>query len=84
MNPLEIHIPLSIKEDAPIKLMVHEGGGSVYPVYTGETIVTPKVKESIELETQNKVLLENIIVNEVPYYETSNPKGTTFIIGGLS
>lgn len=84
MSPLEIHIPLTVQVDVPIKLTVHEGGGSVFPVYAGETTVTPKVKESIELETQNKVLLENIIVNEVPYYETSNPKGTTFIIGGLS
>lgn len=84
MSPLEIHIPLTVQVDVPIKLTVHEGDGSVYPVYTGETTVTPKVKESIELETKNKVVLDNILVNEIPYYETSNPKGITFIIGGLS
>lgn len=82
MSPLEIHIPLTVQVDVPIKLTVHEGGGSAYPVYTGETTVTPKVHESTELETKNKVVLDNIVVNEIPYYETSNIKGTTFIVGG--
>ncbi len=82
MSPLEIHIPLKVNIEVPIKLTVSEGGGSVYPVYTGETTVTPKVKESIELETKNKVVLDNIVVEEIPYYETSNIKGTTFIVGG--
>lgn len=82
MSPLEIHIPLKIIEEPIIKLTVSESGGSSYPIYTGETVVTPKVKESTELETAKKTVLENIIVEEIPYYETSNPKGTTFIIGG--
>lgn len=92
MEPLEIHIPLKIVDDKPIKfkivdndlikLKVSETGGAVYPVYTGETVVTPKVHESTELETAKKTVLENIIVEEIPYYETSNIKGTTFIVGG--
>ena len=82
MEPLEIHIPLKVNIEVPIKLTVSEGGGSSYPVYTGETVVTPKAHESTELETKNKVVLDNIVVEEIPYYETSNPKGTTFIIGG--
>ena len=92
MQPLEIHIPLKITEPDTIKLGINEdsesiclkikeGGGS-YPYYTGETRVTPKVKEETELQTKNRVLLENILVEEIPYYETSNIKGITFIIGG--
>ena len=84
-HPLVIHIPLTvISETEPIKLKVVEtgGGGPVYPVYHGPTVVTPKVRESTELETRNKVVQANIVVEEIPYFETSNPKGLTFIIGG--
>ena len=92
MFPLEIHIPLKIEdcepigvrieEESTIKVKITEGGGSIYPIYDGPTVVTPLVHESVELETRNKALLENVIVEEIPYYETTNPKGTTFIIGG--
>jgi len=82
MFPLEIHIPLTVKEEKHIKLTVKDSGGSQYPYYIGETVITPKVREETELETKNKILLENIIVEEIPYYETSNIKGTTFIVGG--
>lgn len=84
MQPLEIHIPLKIKEPELIKLKISEGGGGGgdYPYYSGEVVVTPKVKESVELNTKDTIVLQNITVNEIPYYETSNVKGTTFIIGG--
>lgn len=82
MLPLEIHIPLRVREEEQIHLTVREGGGSEYPYYTGETVVTPKVHESTELETASKVVLQNIVVEEIPYYETSNVKGKTFVIGG--
>lgn len=82
MLPLEIHIPLVVREEEQIKLTISEGGGGEYPIYTGETVVTPKVRESTELETSNTTLLQNIVVEEIPYYETSNIKGVTFIVGG--
>ena len=77
-------IPLSVIEsETIIPLTVDSGGGGgEYPYYYGSTTVTPKVDESVELETHNKVLLSDIVVNEIPYYETTNPKGTTVIIGG--
>lgn len=77
-------IPLTVSEpERIIPLTVDtSGGGGEYPYYYGPTEVTPKVRESVELDTSNKVLLSDIVVNEIPYYETSNPKGTTVIIGG--
>ena len=81
MFPLEIHIPLKIKEENIIKLKIAEGGGGIYPVYTGEVEVEPKTV-SQTLETANKTVLSDISVLEIPYFETSNPKGTTAIIGG--
>ena len=84
MLPLEIHIPLKIKEPERIKLKVSEGdgGGGDYPYYTGDITVTPKVRESVELKTKDTIVLQNITVEEIPYYETSNVKGITFIVGG--
>lgn len=43
-------------------------------VYTGEYVVIPKVIEQT-LETQNKLMLDDVTVKEVPYYETSNTSG---------
>lgn len=47
------------------------GGGDADP-YTGEYEVVPKAFSSQTLETANKVLDENVVVAEVPYFETSN------------
>ena len=40
--------------------------------YDGEYRVTPKAFQSQMLDTENKVLDRNIVVTEVPYYETGN------------
>lgn len=89
--PLEIHIPLKVKDSTTIGLSVKnfttiglkikESGGGLLPVYTGETVVTPKTVAQ-NLETANKSVLSDITVLEIPYFETSNVKGKTAIIGG--
>lgn len=81
MFPLEIHIPLKVKDSTTIGLTIKEGGGGLLPVYTGETTVTPKTVAQ-NLETANKSVLSDITVLEIPYFETSNVKGKTVIIGG--
>lgn len=40
--------------------------------YDGKYRVTPKAFQSQMLDTENKVLDRNIVVTEVPYYETGN------------
>lgn len=57
-------------------------GGEELPTYQGETDITPKPREDILLETANTRVLDNIIVREIPYYETSNISGKTVYIGG--
>ena len=60
-------------------LMVYTGGG--FP-YVGSYEVTPKLLESIVLETTNRVLEKNIVVKKIPQFEVSNEaKGKTLIIG---
>ena len=52
-------------------------------VYTGEYTVTPKVRQQTILQTQLKVMSDNVTVLQIPDYEVSNPQGgKTFIIGG--
>lgn len=50
--------------------------------YTGDTTVVPKPFEAQILQTKNKIVDENITVTEIPYFEVSNPYGTTVNIGG--
>lgn len=50
-----------------------------YPYYDGEYEVTPSVDEQI-LETKDTVMLDDLTIKSVPYYETSNISGTTVYI----
>ena len=52
-----------------------------YKMYEGEYNITPLAFEQQELETKNKILEDNLIVKEVPYFEVSNIQGTTVYIG---
>ncbi len=42
------------------------------PIYDGATEVTPKAHEEQVLPTAGKLVLNDVTVYEVPYYETSN------------
>ena len=57
------------------------GGGSVIPVYTGAYDVTPDPDVMQTLLTAGKQMTENVTVQKIPYYETSNISGTTVYIG---
>lgn len=52
-----------------------------YDFYSGEYEVLPKANENTILPTKNKILEENVIVLDIPYYEVSNTTGTTIYIG---
>lgn len=52
-----------------------------YDHYNGNYKVSPKAFEEQTLQTTNKLLGEDVIITEVPYYETSNTSnGTTVYI----
>lgn len=43
--------------------------------YTGSYEVTPKANKLTVLETLGKTMSEDVVVNEVPYFQTSNTSG---------
>lgn len=56
------------------------GGGQTYPYYEGEYIVTPLAFQETILNTDEKVMTDDVRVLEIPYDETSNQYGTTVVI----
>ena len=54
-----------------------------YPRYEGEYQITPSLDIQI-LATDGKIMEDDVVVLEIPYFETSNPQGGyTAIIGGI-
>ena len=49
--------------------------------YEGPYVVTPKAWEEIILDTDYKLMKDDVTVLEIPYYETSNVSGLTAYIG---
>lgn len=60
----------------------YEQGSSQHEPYEGSYSVTPAITEQI-LETRDKLMVDDLTVQSIPYYETTNPKGKTVIIGGI-
>lgn len=61
-----------------------ESGDSIidYDAYTGQYEVTPLPNVEQILRTHNKVLKHDIVIQPIPYYETTNDAGGyTVIIG---
>lgn len=56
------------------------GSVPIYPDYEGSYDITPK-STSQTLNTENKVLRQDMLVESIPYYETSNEYGKTIYIG---
>ena len=58
-------------------------GAIGYDTYDGPYEVIPMAHTMQVLETENKLMTENVLVHEIPYWETSNPQGgNTVYIGG--
>ena len=73
--PETLHGKLS---GATLKGRINVSNG--YSVYTGDTVVIPKADSETVLGTAGKVVLENVTVRKVPYFETGNESGYTAYI----
>lgn len=58
------------------KVIIYDG-----EKYEGDYVITPQVNEQQELETKNKIMIKNLTIKKVPFYEVSNEEGTTVFIG---
>lgn len=56
------------------------GTSNSIPAYQGSYDITPRVT-SQTLPTANKVMKKNVLVEEIPYFETANQYGDTIYIG---
>lgn len=51
-----------------------------YEKYKGLYDITPTIDKQ-ELQTEKKVMIENLTIESIPFYEVANPTGETIIIG---
>lgn len=73
----------ALQSERPVlKGFVNISRGGAIDVYDGEYIVTPKPYDAQTLETRHKVMIDDVTVLAIPYYETSNVSGITIYIGG--
>lgn len=65
------------------KVTYGNGTGEYAPVYDGDYEVIPLAFQDIILPTKDKKMMGDVVVKEVPYYETSNLSGgvTVYIAG---
>lgn len=68
---------MTVEAEAEVVTRIRTGD---YPTYAGPHEVTPKAAEAQVLETARKVVLQDITVHEIPYWETSNQSGMTAFI----
>lgn len=76
-NSYDAHLK---KDGEHFHIKKEDKGGTYYDTYKGEYVVTPLAFEETILETTDKVMKDDVTVLEIPYFETSNLKGTTVYI----
>lgn len=80
-------IRLKVEQKAiPIELEVKDYIGTYKPEgieqYEGDYTITPKVEEQ-KMQTKNKMMKDNVTIQQIPFHEFSNETGTTVVIGGI-
>lgn len=82
----DISIKLKVKSESRVGLTVEEQivvAGDYYEDYEGSYTVTPDFSGQT-LETMNKHMTDDVIVEPIEVSRTSNPSGgTTVYIGGI-
>ena len=64
------------------ELTAELAGKAIGRPYEGEYQVTPKISESVVLQTEGKSMQKDVTVLKIPQFEVSNPEGgKTLIIG---
>lgn len=70
----------------PITLDIKEYIGNTCPgeinPYEGDYTVIPKTTEQ-KMPAKNKMMKDNVTIEQIPFHEFSNETGTTVVIGGI-
>ena len=76
-------IDIGVSQNRPsINVAISAGGGQHYKKYEGPYTVYPDPTDIQILETENKVMTQNVLAMPIPYFRTSNPSGgDTIYIG---
>ena len=74
------NIVFELLQENEITFEVEKIVGVMPEIYTGAYQVTPKAFEETILDTDNKLMTDDVTVYEIPYAETSNTYGTTVTI----
>ena len=72
-------VHLKIQPRAPVLTLHLEAGHSI-DWYNGQYEVVPK-RQDQTLPTKDKTMREDVTVFEIPYFQTANPYGNTYVIG---
>lgn len=71
-----------ITQSAGMVLVGHILSSGAAEDYTGEYNITPQIT-SQTMHTRDKRMIDDLVVNSIPYFNVSNPQGgETIIIGG--
>lgn len=62
-------------ESSAMSISLSDSPGVLPPKYDGETEIIPKAFEDQILKTKNKLVTEDILVSQIPYFAVSNPAG---------
>lgn len=92
VNDTTTETPMTVTEKESQEIMVISGDTDIISfdiktappvgeIYSGTYLITPLVNAAQELPTAHKILEQNVVVEEIPYYEVSNQYGKTVHIG---
>lgn len=83
INPNRPQIHTEVHNNHPeIDISIHSGSGPHYDEYEGPYTVYPDPTDIQILETENKLMTQNVLAMPIPYFRTSNPSGgDTIYIG---
>lgn len=76
----DIDISLTLVDTDILDYEYSSGKHPTIPQYVGEYTIIPDFEKQ-QLETKNKMLKDNVVVEEIPHYMVSNSTGNTFVIG---
>lgn len=71
---IDVVFPSSTKDKIDVEIGATHSG-TEYETYDGPTTVKSEANNIQILQTEHKIVKENIFVLPIPYFETSNPKG---------